>query len=574
MSAESSPGFTPTGTIASSADRRRVVFATVIGTTVEWYDFFIYSSATALVFGHLFFSPFGKGTEQILAFLTIGISFLFRPFGAFLAGHFGDRIGRRAVLMITLILMGASTALIGLLPTASAIGFAAPILLILLRVLQGISAGGEWGGAVLMAVEHAPRKKRGLFGAAPQIGVPLGLLLASGVMAVMSAVAPGEAFLVWGWRVPFLLSIVLILVGYYVRRRVEESPVFTEIAERREQTRMPIVQLFRKHALLVIIAALVFAGNNAVGYMTTGGYIQNYATDPAGPVRLDKGPVLWAVAGSAVTWLLFAAFGGWISDRIGRRTTYIAGWILQLIGVFALFPLVNQGTVGIAVRRTRDPHDRPRPHVRAAGGAVRGTVPRIDPVLRSLDLVRDRRDPGRRVRAHDREGAGAGDRFDAGRHLVPRRHDRDRPDRDAAAARPQRDPARPGGRGGAGEEPDLRSVEGLTPGTAFGAVERERQRVTSFGVVERGRRRRPRRNGVPPGRTSFRLAPTASVLAQRPRRTVLIRRRAPRGSSSRSGPAVPRSRCRCGRSPRALRRSRRGAGRAGRAAPPPTARWG
>ena len=188
------------------------------------------------MFGQLFFSPFGKGTEQILAFLTVGISFLFRPFGAFLAGHFGDRIGRRAVLMITLILMGASTALIGLLPTAQAIGFAAPVLLILLRVLQGISAGGEWGGAVLMAVEHAPRKKRGLFGAAPQIGVPLGLLLASGVMAVMSAVAPGEAFLVWGWRVPFLLSIVLIVVGYYVRRRVEESPVFTEIAERREQT--------------------------------------------------------------------------------------------------------------------------------------------------------------------------------------------------------------------------------------------------------------------------------------------------------------------------------------------------
>ncbi|WP_353115751.1 MFS transporter [Microbacterium sp.] len=345
MSGQPEDGFTPTGTIASHADRRRVVFATVIGTTVEWYDFFIYSSATALVFGQLFFSPFGKGTEQILAFLTIGISFLFRPLGAFLAGHFGDRIGRRAVLMITLILMGASTALIGLLPTAQVIGFAAPVLLILLRVLQGVSAGGEWGGAVLMAVEHAPKKKRGLFGAAPQIGVPLGLLLASGVMAVMATIAQGDAFTQWGWRVPFLLSFVLILVGYYVRRRVEESPVFVEIAERREQTRMPIVQLFRKHALLVIVAALVFAGNNAVGYMTTGGYIQNYATDPEGPLRLDKSPVLWAVAGSAVTWLIFAAFAGWISDRIGRRTTYIAGWILQLVGVVALFPLVNQGGI-------------------------------------------------------------------------------------------------------------------------------------------------------------------------------------------------------------------------------------
>jgi MFS family permease len=147
--------------------------------------------------------------------------------------------------------------------------------------------------------------------------------------------------------VPFLLSIVLILIGYYVRRRVEESPVFQEIAERRERTRMPIVQVFRKHALLVIVAALVFAGNNAVGYMTTGGYIQNYSTDPEGPLKLDRGPVLWAVAGSAVTWLVATWVAGWLSDRIGRRTTYILGWVLQLVGVFALFPLVNTGSVGL-----------------------------------------------------------------------------------------------------------------------------------------------------------------------------------------------------------------------------------
>ncbi|MFT4157248.1 MAG: MFS transporter [Microbacterium sp.] len=347
MTRQSQDGFTPTGTIASAADRRRVVFATVVGTTVEWYDFFIYASAAGLVFGSLFFSPFGAGAEQIVAFISIGLSFLFRPLGAFLAGHFGDKIGRRTVLMLTLMLMGASTALIGLLPTAEAIGIGAPILLFLLRILQGISAGGEWGGAVLMAVEHAPRAKRGLFGASPQIGVPLGLLLASGVMASMTMIAPGDAFLVWGWRVPFLLSFALILIGYYVRRRVEESPVFTEIAERREQTKLPIVQLFRRHALLVIIAALVFAGNNAVGYMTTGGYIQNYTTNPEGPLAMEKGPILWAVAGSAITWLIFAAFGGWISDRIGRRTTYIIGWILQLGGVFALFPLVNTGQIGL-----------------------------------------------------------------------------------------------------------------------------------------------------------------------------------------------------------------------------------
>jgi MFS family permease len=145
--------------------------------------------------------------------------------------------------------------------------------------------------------------------------------------------------------VPFLFSIVLILIGYWVRRRVEESPVFRELATRKEKARMPIAQLFRKHTLLVIIAALVFAGNNAVGYMTTGGYIQNYATNPDGPVALERGPVLWAVAGSAVTWLLSTLFAGWISDRIGRRTTYIIGWVLQLGGVFALFPLVNTGNI-------------------------------------------------------------------------------------------------------------------------------------------------------------------------------------------------------------------------------------
>lgn len=347
MSSAATDGFTPTGTIATSTDRRRVVFATVVGTTVEWYDFFIYAQAAGLVFGALFFAPAGEEFAQILAFLTVGISFLFRPLGAFLAGHFGDKYGRRVVLMVTLILMGVATTLVGLLPTYAAIGIAAPILLIFLRILQGISAGGEWGGAVLMAVEHAPTARRGLFGASPQIGVPLGLLLASGMMGLMALLAPGDAFLEWGWRVPFLFSVVLIVVGYYIRKRVEESPVFTELAERKEQTRMPIVQLFRRHALLVIIAALVFAGNNAVGYMTTGGYIQRYATDQAGPLGLATADVLGAVTLSAVSWLVFTWIAGWLSDIIGRRTTYIIGWILQLVGVFLLFPLVNTGDLAL-----------------------------------------------------------------------------------------------------------------------------------------------------------------------------------------------------------------------------------
>ncbi|MFF1571937.1 MFS transporter [Leifsonia sp. NPDC058292] len=327
-------------------DLRRVAVATVIGTTVEWYDFFIYASAAGLVFANLFFEPAGPQVSVLLAFASVGVSFLFRPLGAFLAGHFGDLIGRKAMLVATLLLMGASTTLIGLLPTYAQIGVAAPVMLLVLRILQGVSAGGEWGGAVLMAVEHAPDDKRGKFGAFPQIGVPLGLLLASGVLALMSGVfSPGDAFVEWGWRVPFLVSAILVVVGFLVRRTVEESPVFLQLAQQKQRTRLPIVELFRHSGWLVLLAALTFAGNSVAGYMTTGGYLQNYTTDPDGPIRLERTPVLLAVSASAVVWLIMTWFGGVVSDRIGRRRTYIIGWICQLITVVPLFVLVNTGNV-------------------------------------------------------------------------------------------------------------------------------------------------------------------------------------------------------------------------------------
>lgn len=329
------------------ATQRRVGAATVIGTTIEWYDFFIYGTAAGLVFSQLFFEPAGPQISLLLAFASVGVSFLFRPLGAFLAGHFGDRIGRRAILVITLVGMGVATTLIGLLPTYGAIGVAAPVMLLLLRVLQGISAGGEWGGAVLMAVEHAPQERRGIMGALPQIGVPLGMLLASGVMALMTGVvSPGEAFVEWGWRVPFLISFIMIVVGYFVRRAVEESPVFEEIAERAEQTSVPIAVLLRTYWPLVILCALIFAGNNAAGYMTTGGFITSYATDPSGPVGLDRTSVLLVVTASAALWLVFTLAGGWLSDRIGRRSTYIIGYILLMAAAFPLFLLADMGTTG------------------------------------------------------------------------------------------------------------------------------------------------------------------------------------------------------------------------------------
>lgn len=332
----------------TTGERRRVVAATTIGTAIEWYDYFLYASVAGLVFNHLMFGPLEGGLATIISFLTVGLSFLFRPLGAFLAGHFADRLGRRVVLMVTLIAMGGATTLIGLLPTYETAGIWAPILLITLRIIQGISAGGEWGSAVLMAVEHAPTNKRGLYGAGPQVGVPAGLLLSSGVLSIMNSIAPGEAFMEWGWRVPFLLSFVLILVGYVIRMGVDESPVFEEIAQREEEEATnPIGTLFKRFTPLVFVAALVFAGNGTVGYMTTGGYIQRYATDPDGPVALSRGDVLNAVTVSAVTWGLMTLFAGYISDHIGRRKTYLVGFILQAVGAATLFPLVNTASLGL-----------------------------------------------------------------------------------------------------------------------------------------------------------------------------------------------------------------------------------
>ena len=332
----------------SARERRRVIAATTIGTAIEWYDYFLYAAVAGLVFNQLMFGPLEGGLATIVSVASVGLSFLFRPLGAFLAGHYGDRLGRRTVLMVTLFAMGGATTLIGLLPTYDTWGIWAPILLITLRIIQGISAGGEWGSAVLLAVEHAPNDKRGVYGAGPQVGVPLGLLMSSGVLSIMNTVAPGDAFLEWGWRIPFLFSIVLVIIGYAVRMGVDESPVFQEMSARKHaEASNPIGILFKRYLPLVFTAALVFAGNGAVGYMTTGGYIQNYTTNPDGPIGLDRGDVLNAVTLSAVTWLFSTLFAGWISDHIGRRMTYLIGFVLQGIGAAALFPLVNTGSLAL-----------------------------------------------------------------------------------------------------------------------------------------------------------------------------------------------------------------------------------
>src|SRR6266511_3101325 len=225
----------------------RVIVASLVGTSLEWYDFFLYGSAAALVFGKLFFPTFSPVTGTLLAFTTYAVGFLARPLGGIVFGHFGDRAGRKTVLVVTLLLMGIATALIGLLPTYAAIGTAAPVLLVALRFVQGIGLGGEWGGAVLMSIEHGPPHRRGFTASWPQVGVPAGNLLAAGVLWVMSAALSDKAFLAWGWRVPFLLSGVLVLVGLWIRLSISESPLFAKVEETGQKVRMPLLEVLRRH---------------------------------------------------------------------------------------------------------------------------------------------------------------------------------------------------------------------------------------------------------------------------------------------------------------------------------------
>ncbi|MCQ1994315.1 MFS transporter [Arthrobacter sp. zg-Y1171] len=326
-----------------SREERKVLAGTLVGTTIEWYDFFIYAQAAGLVLATLYFGPINDGPlGQVVSFATIGISFLFRPLGAVVAGHLGDRIGRKKMLVFTLVMMGISTALIGVVPTYAQIGVAGPILLIVLRIMQGFSAGGEWGGAALLSVEHAPAGKRGLFGAYPQIGVPVGMILATFVMYVLSTSLSEEDFLAWGWRIPFLVSVVLIIVGYFIRRSVAESPIFKEIQERKKESSAPLSQLFRHNSREVILSALIFIANNAAGYLVIA-FFASYATGKpaAGGLGMDRPSVLLATTLGSFGWLIFTLYGGILSDRIGRVRTFQIGYAWVFLWSVPMFLLID-----------------------------------------------------------------------------------------------------------------------------------------------------------------------------------------------------------------------------------------
>jgi MHS family shikimate/dehydroshikimate transporter-like MFS transporter len=292
----------------------------MIGTTIEWYDFFIFGTASALVFGRLFFPTFSELAGTLAAFASFAVGFVARPVGGLVFGHVGDRIGRKTTLVLTLTMMGLATFAMGLMPTYAAIGVWAPILMVVLRFLQGLAVGGEWGGAVLMATEHSGRERRGLFGAFPQMGSAVGGLMSTGMFLAMQQL-PAESFLSWGWRVPFLISIVLVLVGLFIRLRIMESPVFAQLKEARQVVKMPVFDLLRSDARNVLLAAGLFLAHGVLFYAMTV-YTLAYTTSQYGLAQNTY--LVGVTAAGAVQILTIPALGA-LSDKLGRRPVIVFG---------------------------------------------------------------------------------------------------------------------------------------------------------------------------------------------------------------------------------------------------------
>ena len=342
-------------TAAPSADlvrsqRRRAVVASTVGTTIEWYDFFLYGTSAALVFPALFFPGQSAYVGVLAAFGTQFVGFAARPIGAAIFGHYGDRIGRKATLITTLLIMGIGTTLIGVLPAYAAIGFAAPVLLTVLRLLQGVAVGGEWGGSVLLAMEWGSPKRRGFMASWPQLGVPLGLLLSTAMVQLMSATT-GDAFLVWGWRVPFLASILLVGVGLYVRLRVLESPEFAAVLAARDTgetaavERLPVLVAFRTQWREILASAFVRISEQAPFYLFIT-FVLSYGTRQ---LKLSQSSLLTDTLVAAAVGLVSVPLFGHLSDVIGRRTMYGIGIVCVALFAFPYFGLLNTGVPGLVL---------------------------------------------------------------------------------------------------------------------------------------------------------------------------------------------------------------------------------
>jgi len=327
---------------------RRVVVASLVGTSLEWYDFFIYGTAAALVFNQLFFPSFEPLVGTLLAFTTYAVGFVSRPLGGIIFGHYGDRIGRKNVLVVTLLLMGIATFVIGLLPTYAMLGVWAPILLVVLRFLQGLGLGGEWGGAVLMALESGARDRRGVNASWPQVGVPIGLLLANGVLSLMGAVTSDAEFKSWGWRVPFLLSGVLVIFGIWIRRTIAESPLFRGLATGRTEVRAPALEVLQHYPKQVLLAIGARVGVDVAFYT----FVLFIATYVATFLKLPRGYALNAVLIAAACQVGAIPAFGVLSDRYGRRPIYLLGAIGAAIWVFVFFALLDTGNFTLIVLAT------------------------------------------------------------------------------------------------------------------------------------------------------------------------------------------------------------------------------
>jgi MFS transporter, MHS family, shikimate and dehydroshikimate transport protein len=310
--------------------------ASVVGTVIEWYDFFIYGAAAAIVFNQLFFPEFAPLTGTMAAFGTYALGFFARPSGGIVFGNYGDKIGRKAMLVLTLMLMGVATTFMGLLPTFDQVGYLAPVLLLLLRILQGLGAGAEFGGAVVMAAEYSPAGRRGLYASLPCTGVAVGLLLSSGVLALFSSL-PEEQFLAWGWRIPFLLSIVIVAVGLYIRLRVMETSVFSRVKETDTEIRWPVVEVARSQPRSLLVAIGARFSENGNSYI-----IQTFAlTYVATQLGMSDNVALTGVLISSAIGLFTIPLFGALSDRIGRKPVYMGGSVFMLQFTFPFFWLLN-----------------------------------------------------------------------------------------------------------------------------------------------------------------------------------------------------------------------------------------
>ncbi|HEY3401557.1 MAG TPA: MFS transporter [Geothrix sp.] len=310
----------------------KVAFASLIGTSIEWYDYFLYGTAAALVFNKLFFPNFDPLIGTILAFATFAVGFIARPVGGIVFGHYGDKIGRKKMLYLTLMIMGIATAIIGMLPTYTSIGIWAPILLVTMRLAQGFGLGGEWGGAVLMAVEHAPANRRGFYGSWPQLGAFIGLLLSTLVFRAASKL-PEADFLSWGWRVPFLASFLLVIVGVWIRMTIAESPIFEKLKEQKQEAKMPIIEAITKHPKNILIAMGARFAENGLFYVFTVFSLTYISTHLKVPRVIGLNGLLWA----AFFGIFFCAGWGALSDKLGRRPVYMYGAIACGLLAFPFF---------------------------------------------------------------------------------------------------------------------------------------------------------------------------------------------------------------------------------------------